>query len=174
MKRDRIPGVLFKLSTKMINKIHIRIYPPGSSGWIMCVASVSVGDSSTASCQLYCFPYIHSSFLPSSSVSLSYLILAVPLRKCSGEHSCRSFILPIVMLNGTCFLRGEMVLVLAEASPVKNEIWKIIYCINHGYLNYGIRGEWCASGTCVIYMTYLPRWMGGEVDSQYYYYVYAV
>ena len=31
--------------------------------------------------------------LPSSSVSYPYLNLAVPMRKCSGEHSCMSFAL---------------------------------------------------------------------------------
>ena len=36
-------------------------------------------------------------FLPSSSVSLSYFILAVPMRECMSS----SF--PIAILNGTCF-----------------------------------------------------------------------
>ena len=42
-------------------------------------------------------------FLPASSVSLSYLILAVPMRKCSGKHWCVSSTFPIAILNGTFF-----------------------------------------------------------------------
>ena len=42
-------------------------------------------------------------FLPSSSVSLSYFIIAVPMRECLGKHSCMSFIFPIAILNGTYF-----------------------------------------------------------------------
>ena len=36
-----------------------------------------------------------SLFLPSSSVSLSYFILAVPMRECLGKHSCMSSPFPI-------------------------------------------------------------------------------
>ena len=42
-------------------------------------------------------------FLPSSSVSLSYFVLAVPMRECLGKHSCMSSPFPITILNGTCF-----------------------------------------------------------------------
>ena len=42
-------------------------------------------------------------FSPSSSVSLSYFILPVPMRECLGKHSCMSPTFPIVILNGTCF-----------------------------------------------------------------------
>ena len=40
-------------------------------------------------------------FCVSSSVSLSYLIIAVPMRECLGKHSCMSFAFPIAILNGT-------------------------------------------------------------------------
>ena len=40
-------------------------------------------------------------FCVSSSVSLSYFILAVPMRECLGKHSCMSFPFPIAILNGT-------------------------------------------------------------------------
>ena len=40
-------------------------------------------------------------FLPPSSVSLSYFILAVPIRECLGKHSCMSSLFPIATLNGT-------------------------------------------------------------------------
>ena len=44
-----------------------------------------------------------SLFLPSSSsVTLSYFILAVPIRECLGKHSYTSSF-PIAVLNGTCF-----------------------------------------------------------------------
>ena len=42
-------------------------------------------------------------FLPSSSVSLSDFILAVPMRECLGKHSCMSSSFPSALLNGTCF-----------------------------------------------------------------------
>ena len=45
-------------------------------------------------------------FLPPclfSSVSLSYYILAVPMRNCLGKHSCMSSPFPIAILNGTFF-----------------------------------------------------------------------
>ena len=42
-------------------------------------------------------------FLPSSSVTLSYFIIAVPMCGCLGEHSCTSSLFTIAILNGTCF-----------------------------------------------------------------------
>ena len=42
--------------------------------------------------------------LSSSAVSVSSLILAVPVRECLGKNSCVSFTFPIAILNGTCFL----------------------------------------------------------------------
>ena len=44
-------------------------------------------------------------FLPSSSVSLSNFILAVPMRECMGKHSCMSSPFPTAILNGTLFVR---------------------------------------------------------------------
>ena len=40
-------------------------------------------------------------FLPSSSFSLSYFILAVPMRKCLGNHSCMSSPFLVAILNST-------------------------------------------------------------------------
>ena len=40
----------------------------------------------------------------SSSVSLSYFILAVPMRECLGKYSCMSSPFPIAILNGTSIL----------------------------------------------------------------------
>ena len=42
-------------------------------------------------------------FCVSSSVWLSYFILAVPMRKCLGKHSCMSSSFPIAILNDTSF-----------------------------------------------------------------------
>ena len=42
-------------------------------------------------------------FLSSSSVSLSYFILAAPMRECLGKHSCMSPPFPIAILNGIFF-----------------------------------------------------------------------
>ena len=44
-------------------------------------------------------------FCLSSSVSLSYFVLAVPMRKCLGKHSCMSSRCPIAILNGTFLFR---------------------------------------------------------------------
>ena len=58
--------------------------------------------------------------LPSSFVSLSYFMLAVPMRECLGKHSCTSFPFLIAILNGTFFFsRGEIVLAVAEYSSIK-------------------------------------------------------
>ena len=43
-------------------------------------------------------------FLPSSSVSSCYLIIAVPMRECLGKHSWMSSPFPIAILNGYTFL----------------------------------------------------------------------
>ena len=48
---------------------------------------------------LYCFPYIL--FPPSSSVSLSYFVLATPVCKCLGKHLCMSSTFSIAKLNGS-------------------------------------------------------------------------
>ena len=42
-------------------------------------------------------------FCVSSSVSLSYFVPAVPMRKCLRKHSCMSSSFPIVILNDTSF-----------------------------------------------------------------------
>ena len=41
----------------------------------------------------------------SSSLSLSYFIFAVPMRKCLGKHSCMSSSYSTVILNDTTFFR---------------------------------------------------------------------
>ena len=40
-------------------------------------------------------------FCPSSSVPLSYVSLAVPMRECLGKHLCMNSPFPIAILNGT-------------------------------------------------------------------------
>ena len=47
-----------------------------------------------------------TTLLHSSSVSLSYFNLAVPVRECLGKHSCMSSPFFIATLNGTFFLRS--------------------------------------------------------------------
>ena len=44
-------------------------------------------------------------FCVSSTVSLSYFVLAVPMPKCLGKHSCMSSPCPIAILNGTLLFR---------------------------------------------------------------------
>ena len=54
--------------------------------------------------------------LPSSFVSASYIILALPIRMCSAVHLCMSSTLSIAILNG----EEKWPLLLAEASHIKN------------------------------------------------------
>ena len=58
-------------------------------------------------------------FLPFSSVSLSYFILAVPMRTTVWENTRVSFQFPIAILNNTLFFR-ETKMSKVEESPVKN------------------------------------------------------
>ena len=44
-------------------------------------------------------------FLSSSSVPLSYFILAVPIPECLGKHTCMSSPFSIAILNGAIFFR---------------------------------------------------------------------
>ena len=53
---------------------------------------------------------IFTSFcLPSSSVSLPYFILTVPMHKCLGEHLCMSSTFYIAILNGTPFFSSPII-----------------------------------------------------------------
>ena len=58
------------------------------------------------SCQLYYFHFTLL-FLPFSSMYLSYFIIAVPVRKCSGKHSCMSSRFPIWHTECSFFFYGE-------------------------------------------------------------------
>ena len=58
-------------------------------------------------------------FLPPSSVSLSYFILAVPMRKRLGKHSCMSSLFPIAILNGTFFFRSVKAMNNWKRSAIK-------------------------------------------------------
>ena len=62
---------------------------------------ISIARDFFYSCPLYFFPILTPLFCPSSSVSLSYFILAVPMRECLGKHSCMRSQFPIAILNGT-------------------------------------------------------------------------
>ena len=63
--------------------------------------------------------------LPSLSVFLSYLVLAVPMRESVGKHSCMNFPSPIAILNGTfLFSRGEnfpTLLTVTMSGPLSSE-----------------------------------------------------
>ena len=67
-------------------------------------------------------------FVHSSSVALSYFLLAVLMRKCLEEHSCTSSSFSIATLSGTYFFsRSEIVLVFLEASPIKLSLSSFAY-----------------------------------------------
>ena len=65
-------------------------------------------------------------FLPPSSVSLSYFILAIPMRKCLGKHSCTSSLFPIAILNATLFFRSVMAMNNWKRSGIKQIILLLI------------------------------------------------
>ena len=74
---------------------------------------------------LFFVPALHLSmltplFLPSSSVSLSYFILAVPARQCLGKQSRMSSLFPVAILHGTFFFSPNDTIEMVEVSPVKN------------------------------------------------------
>ena len=58
-------------------------------------------------------------FAPPSSVSLSYFILAVPMRKCLGKHSCMSSPFPIAIMNGTFYFRSVKAMNNWKRSAIK-------------------------------------------------------
>ena len=71
------------------------------------------------SCPLYFFPHsCLSSYHLHRSVSLSYIILAIPIQECLGKHMCRSSPFPIAILNCTFFF-SEMTW-SKWSLPVKN------------------------------------------------------
>ena len=47
--------------------------------------------------------YFTPLFLPTSSVSVSYLIIAAPMRECLWKHSCMSFQFPVAVLSDAVF-----------------------------------------------------------------------
>ena len=61
-------------------------------------------------------------FLPSSSVSLSYFVLAVPMRECLGKHSCMSSPFPVAILNATVLFSWGEILCLGRSFVHQNQI----------------------------------------------------
>ena len=57
-------------------------------------------------------------FLPSSSDSLSYFILTVPMRECLGKQSCMSCPFPIAILNGISYFFAKQQIEMVEESSI--------------------------------------------------------
>ena len=78
-------------------------------------------------------------FLPYSSVSLSYFVLALHMRECLGKHSCMSSPCPIAILNGTFLFSGEEIVCnLGQSFVYQNQIkteLTIVFCPPHGAVN---------------------------------------
>ena len=66
-------------------------------------------------------------FLSSSSVSLSYFILVVPMRVCLRKHSCMSSPFPIAILYGTLFFRSVKALNNWKRSAIKQILLLLVY-----------------------------------------------
>ena len=58
-------------------------------------------------------------FSSSSFIFLSYLIIAVPIRKCLGKHWCMSSPFPIAILNGTFFFLSAKAMNNWKRSAIK-------------------------------------------------------
>ena len=64
-------------------------------------------------------------YLPSSSVSVPYFVLAVPMSECLGKQSCMSSPFLIAILNGTCsFPSVQLKVHIFEIRREKVEILK--------------------------------------------------
>ena len=70
----------------------------------------------------FAFSILTPHFLLPSSVSVSYFILAVPMRKCLGKHSCMSYPFPIAILNGTFFFRSVKAMNNWKLSAIKQTL----------------------------------------------------
>ena len=97
-------------------------------------------------------------FLPPSSVSSSYFIFAVPMRKCLGKHSCMSSQFSIAILNGTFFFRSVKAMNNWKRRAIKQIILLLPYSsVSLSYLILVVpvskcRGQHsCTSSTCVSY-----------------------
>ena len=86
----------------------------------------------------FTFSILTPLFLLSSSVSLSYFILAVPMRECLGKHSCMSSPFPIresphffAKRNGTCFGRSfayqNLIILLLLLIYLYIEVFNVTY-----------------------------------------------
>ena len=71
-------------------------------------------------------------FLPPSSLlrpSLSYLILAVPMRKCLVKHFCMSSPFPVAILNGAFFFRSVKAMNNWKLSAIKQILQLLLLMI---------------------------------------------
>ena len=71
-------------------------------------------------------------FLPSSSIYLSYFILAVPMRKCLGKRSGMSSQFSIPILNGTLFFRSVKAMNNWKLSTIKQILLLLPIAIPNG------------------------------------------
>ena len=66
--------------------------------------------------------------LPPSSVSLSYFILAVPMRKCLGKHSCMSYPFPIAILKVPHFFALWRQWIIGNGALLNKSYYYYLYC----------------------------------------------
>ena len=74
-------------------------------------------------------------------LSLSYFILAVPMRKWLGKHSCMNSSFPIVILNDTCFFSDSATTsaqkrIRCEVATLANAL--VTLCQRNYYYNYAM------------------------------------
>ena len=95
---------------------------------------------------------LFSLFLP-SFVTLSYFILAVPMRECFGKHSCMSSSFPIAILNGTC-LFPTVQLQVHNAYSERKTLNFLISC-PHYYFSYSLLPHSAVSVSYFVLAVYL-------------------
>ena len=67
-------------------------------------------------------------FLHSSSASLCYFMLYVPIRKCLGKHLCMSSSFPIVILNGPSLLWPKLRVLKSNQTKLEESVFsKILF-----------------------------------------------
>ena len=116
--------------------------PPGGCGWIigvglsyLCNLSTALGSSdplfrcaqaTSLACWIYfCYSCVifcnYIIYLP-SLLSLSYFVLAVPMRKCWEQQSCMNFIFYIPILNGTCCFFSAITMEIYESLVLSTKL----------------------------------------------------
>ena len=129
-------------------RLRCQVYGLRIVSWWLCVCFIWLDMTTPPWCmeKIIFVPALLLSMLThlflSSSLSLSYFILAVPIRKCLGKHSCMSSSFPIFILNDTSFF-PTVQLQVHNANPARygrntDALVNLITKLNQTGESYGI------------------------------------